>query len=61
METVEFEVAATDMAPEKTPAQRLKFQLEMGLLMAMVGRTDAAKQMVTEAFATIDELIKEGH
>ena len=61
MANVEFEVAATDTAPQQTRAQRLKFQLEMGLMMHMAGRDEAAKQMLTEAFETIDALIGDGH
>ena len=60
MPSVEFEVTAVDMAPEKTRAERLKFKLEMALMMYSCGRDEVAAQLLTDTFDLIDSLIADG-
>ena len=52
--------AVTDTSPDRTRAQRAKFQIEFMLMMIISGRTEEASAAVDEAFVILDEMIEEG-
>lgn len=47
-------------APDRTRAERAKFQVEFMLMMLSCGRTDEAQDAVVELMEILDEMIKEG-
>lgn len=47
--------------PEKTRAQRAKFQLQFMALMLASDRTEEAAKAIGECEELLNELIKEGH
>jgi len=46
----------TQSAPEQTPAERIRFQLEFMLMMLNVGRTEEAGEALNKIMAELDTL-----
>jgi len=53
---VEFETIAADEAPVQPIADRIRFKLELAILMLTAGRTDEAADAFGAVFELLDQL-----